>query len=85
MNISEGFYRCDLPPFYFQLHKDMSGKLNIWGFSVWKNQPGYRTLGYLYTDWQKLYPRAKVEVDCDRTYDKDFVREWKRKEKETTK
>jgi hypothetical protein len=30
----------------------LQGKATIWGYSVWKRQPGYRTLGVNLSDWR---------------------------------
>lgn len=28
---------------------------NVWGFSVWRRQPGFRTLGLPYSEWAKRH------------------------------
>lgn len=75
--MKEGFYRCDMWPYHFMVND----RGILWGFSIWKNKPGYRTFGAHFSEWQvaRLFP--PVEPDHDRTLDKEFLREYRAKMK----
>mgnify|MGYP000920922130 FL=1 len=40
-------------------------RLNIWGFSVWRNEPGYRTLGVDFAVWVGLPGQRNVIIRRD--------------------
>lgn len=75
--LSPGFYACNIWPFWFEVILAQDGKLNIWGFSIWKNQPGYRTLGVSIADWILQHPGIKVTPDHDRTLNKQFISDYR--------
>lgn len=79
--LPDGFYACSEWPLWFTL-RTHHGIQNIWGFSIWKNQPGYRTLGIPFhgpSGWLARHPKGvKIENDRDRTLDKEFLRDYRR-------
>ena len=79
-NIGEGFWRSDAWPYYFMVNRPPRHPvLTLWGFSIWKNSPGYRTFGNYLSKWLADHPNAKIERDTDRTLDKVFLRDWRAK------
>lgn len=34
------------------------GSINIWGFSIYKRSPGFRTIGLPVDDWRKKYDKC---------------------------
>lgn len=47
-----------------------NGSINIWGYSVYKNSPGYRTLGQDLKVWcEKQNPRPVFFTDQDKALD----------------
>lgn len=76
ISLVPGFYCSDRWPFWFMVKADRRGDLNLWGFSIWRNQPGYRTFGDLLANWVRNNPDAKVWPDTDRlgSSRKEFVR-----------
>jgi hypothetical protein len=71
-----GFYLATgLPDCYpggeqaFTVTDNGSSGLVVWGFSVYRRKPGYRTLGIGLRAWLDRHPDMVVTVDRDRTKD----------------
>jgi hypothetical protein len=64
--LDDGFYACSVWPYWFQILTHRDGSKNIWGFSIWKNQPGYRTLSIPFTDWLSKQPHRRLGIVPDR-------------------
>ncbi len=80
--LDDGFYACEEWPLWFKIHT-LHGVPNIWGFSIWKNVPGYRTLGIPFREWRERHKdNLKIYKDHDRTQDKEFLRFYRRMSKE---
>lgn len=52
-------YGYDCFPEIMACKLNYNGGLNIWGYSVYKRQPGYRTLGQDVQKWMKRYIMVK--------------------------
>lgn len=76
-----GFYRTNAWPFYFMVNQPPGSAPTLWGFSIWKNQPGYRTYGNDVAKWRKDYPLAKVWHDHDRVTDRAFIKAYRAEQK----
>lgn len=46
------------------------GVLNVWGFSIWKNRPDYRTYGIPFRELLERHPGLVITEDRDRRLDK---------------
>lgn len=53
-------------PFIVKLH---GGLPYVWGFSIWKNSPGYRTYGIPLRDFIDRHPGLTITEDRDRRLD----------------
>lgn len=75
--LPDGFYACEEWPLWFKLHT-LHGVQNIWGFSIWRNRPGYRTLGIPFVDWRARHPaKLKILPDSNRVADREFIRDYR--------
>lgn len=67
LTLGPGFYKTNVWPYYFQVINHSHFGLTLWGFSIYKKEPGYRTFGSSLDRWLIEYPNAKVYKDKDRT------------------
>lgn len=81
-DIVPGFYKSNVWPFYFQIiHNQKYGHI-LWGFSIYKKEPGYRTFGSSIERWFAEYPDSKIYKDKDRTVLKNITSKFLKKYKE---
>lgn len=83
LTIGPGFYKSNVWPFYFQIvYKTGYGHI-LWGFSIYKMEPGYRTFGSNIERWFEEYPDGKIYKDKDRTMlvnmTSKFLKKYKKK------
>ena len=84
MDLKPGFYRCDRWPHWFMVNVPrLDPAPCVWGFSIWKNVAGYRTLGVRLAEWLSRDEQKGIviEPDHDRTADKKWLREYRAAEK----
>lgn len=81
--IGPGFYKSNVWPYYFQIVNHSQDGYVLWGFSIYKKEPGYRTFGNTLDKWLTDYPNAKVYKDKDRILVKNmtckFLTKYKKK------
>lgn len=79
-NLTPGFYvatGCDggQEPLYFRVIDYEKYGTCVWGFSVFKRQPGYRTHGITVTEWLSRPENANIEIKVDQ--DRLLNHSWK--------
>lgn len=85
--VDGGFYRCDRWPWWFTVSTSIyepRRPLNIWGFSIWKNVAGYRTLGVPLEEWlcRPEQIGIRIEKDHDRTQDKAWLKAYRAEQRQ---
>ena len=73
-DLDPGYYKAtgcrdDEDPFYFLVDDHPTCGINIWGFSIYRRSPGYRTYGIRLSEWlsRQDVDKLSIEVDRDRT------------------
>ena len=77
-NLTPGFYVAtggEEEPLYFRVVDNGRFGLSIWGFSVYKRVPGYRTLGIDAHTWVSRDYNANIEIKVDQ--DRLLNHSWK--------